>query len=152
MKDIKKILCAVDIYDFHTDSINSVKALAAALSATVTPVYVVADLPDYVGFTEPKAEVNSMEETLAKGAHKDFDAFMKKHFADSDAKGVLLKGKPAEELLAYIAKSKADMVIMVTHGRKGVERMLYGSVAERIVKYSPVPVLTLKMPAEASKQ
>jgi nucleotide-binding universal stress UspA family protein len=54
-----------------------------------------------------------------------------------------VQGDPAEEILKYIAQEKVDLVIMGTHGRKGLDRVLFGSVANEVVKKSPVPVLTI---------
>jgi nucleotide-binding universal stress UspA family protein len=60
------------------------------------------------------------------------------------AKAVLRRGAPAAEILAVIDEMHPDLVIMGTHGRKGLSRALLGSVAERIVRLSPVPVMTLR--------
>lgn len=62
------------------------------------------------------------------------------------AQGLLRSGVAWHEILNAIAGSKADLVIMGTHGRRGVTHALLGSVAERIVRLSPVPVLTVRAP------
>ncbi len=55
----------------------------------------------------------------------------------------MVQGDPAEEILKYIAAQKVDLVIMGTHGRKGLDRILFGSVATQVVQKSPAPVLTI---------
>lgn len=55
----------------------------------------------------------------------------------------ILFGDPAQEILRFIEAEIIGMVIMGTHGRKGLEHVLFGSVAENVVKMSPVPVLTI---------
>ncbi len=149
MKSIKNILCAVDIYDYQPALLDMAKTIAAATGACITPVYVVASLTEYVAFTEPKATVDSMTASMTSGARKDFDAFIKEHFSGENVRGVLLSGKPAEEILAYVEKTRPDMVITATHGRKGMQRIFYGSVAERIIKFSTAPVLTVNMGGRA---
>jgi nucleotide-binding universal stress UspA family protein len=57
-----------------------------------------------------------------------------------------LFGNVAAELIAAIEKSGADLVVMGTHGRTGLTHLLLGSTAERIVRTSPVPVLTVRKP------
>jgi nucleotide-binding universal stress UspA family protein len=57
---------------------------------------------------------------------------------------LLLQGDADTEILAAIDKLKADLVVMGTHGRKGVSRLFLGSVAARLVRESPVPVLTVR--------
>jgi len=54
------------------------------------------------------------------------------------------EGNPHEEILDYISKHGIDMVIMGTHGRTGLDRAVMGSVAERVVRRSPAPVLTVR--------
>jgi nucleotide-binding universal stress UspA family protein len=60
-----------------------------------------------------------------------------------EARAVLRRGAPWREILAAIEEASPDLVVMGTHGRKGVERFVLGSVAEKIVRTSPVPVLTV---------
>ncbi|PSQ08250.1 stress response protein [Halobacteriales archaeon QS_5_70_15] len=57
----------------------------------------------------------------------------------------MLQGGPAREIAAYAERSGADLVVMGTHGRGGINRLLLGSVAERVVRSSPVPVLTVRV-------
>jgi nucleotide-binding universal stress UspA family protein len=57
----------------------------------------------------------------------------------------LLEGGPSREITAYAERSGADLVVMGTHGRGGIDRILLGSVAERVVRSSPVPVLTVRV-------
>jgi nucleotide-binding universal stress UspA family protein len=59
-------------------------------------------------------------------------------------KGVLKVGIPWQEILEVVNETQADLVVMGTHGRRGVTHALLGSVAERIVRMSPVPVLTVR--------
>ena len=57
----------------------------------------------------------------------------------------LIEGSPAREITAYAADHPADVIVMGTHGRSGMDRLLLGSVAERVVRSSPVPVLTVRV-------
>ena len=71
--------------------------------------------------------------------------------AASDGLGVkhvtdVKHGHSVDEILRVIDEYKPDLVVMATHGRTGVKHMLLGSVAEKIVRLSPVPVLTVRAP------
>jgi nucleotide-binding universal stress UspA family protein len=55
-------------------------------------------------------------------------------------------GKPAEEIVNFANKSKVDLIIMASHGRSGVSRWAYGSVAEKVLRSSCIPVLLVKVP------
>ncbi|MDG5775108.1 universal stress protein [Haloarculaceae archaeon H-GB2-1] len=56
----------------------------------------------------------------------------------------IVEGNPHEEILEYVSEHDIDMVVMGTHGRTGIDRVVMGSVAERVVRRSPVPVLTVR--------
>lgn len=60
----------------------------------------------------------------------------------------LVEGSPAQEIIAAAEDQACDLVVMGTHGRSGVDRFLLGSVAERVVRSSPVPVMTVRVEAD----
>lgn len=59
-------------------------------------------------------------------------------------------GTPATELIALAGAEKADLIAMTTHGRSGVRRLLFGSVAEQVLRGASVPVLLFRMPGDAT--
>ncbi len=59
----------------------------------------------------------------------------------------LLAGDPADAIIRLAETEGADMIVMGTHGRRGLTRLLMGSVAEAVVRAAPCPVLTVKQPA-----
>jgi nucleotide-binding universal stress UspA family protein len=62
---------------------------------------------------------------------------------DVTAESVVVEGVPHEAIVEYAAETDADAVVMGTHGRTGLDHYLVGSVAEKVVRTSPVPVLTV---------
>ena len=64
----------------------------------------------------------------------------------------LLEGSPAREIVRYADEHDCDLVVMGTHGRGGINRLLLGSVAEQVVRTSPVPVLTVRVGDEESTE
>src|SRR5262249_33247405 len=64
----------------------------------------------------------------------------------------LAEGDAAAEILRVARETNCDLVVMGTHGRKGLGRLLMGSVAEQVVRKAPCPVLTLKTPFEAEPE
>jgi nucleotide-binding universal stress UspA family protein len=60
-----------------------------------------------------------------------------------NAKPVLVSGYAAEEILNYSKNNKVDLIIMSTHGRSGIKRWIMGSVANRVLGHSSIPVLTI---------
>jgi nucleotide-binding universal stress UspA family protein len=64
--------------------------------------------------------------------------------ACAETTGLVKLGRAADEILAAAAEIHADLVVMGTHGRRGLAHAVMGSVAERVVRASPVPVLTVR--------
>ena len=62
----------------------------------------------------------------------------------------LLAGDPAEAIIRLAQTEDVDMIVMGTHGRRGLTRLLMGSVAEAVVRAAPCPVLTVKQPAHVA--
>ena len=60
------------------------------------------------------------------------------------AKTAIVQGKPADTILDYAIDNQVDLIIMCTHGRSGVSRWTFGSVADRVIRYSTVPVLIVR--------
>ncbi|QVL32425.1 universal stress protein [Telmatocola sphagniphila] len=63
---------------------------------------------------------------------------------------VLLEGDPADEIVRYATEANMNMLVIGTHGRSGVDRLMMGSVAERILRDSPCSVLVVKLPKGVS--
>lgn len=53
-------------------------------------------------------------------------------------------GRPAEQIIEYAEKNKVDVILMATHGRSGISRWAYGSVADKVLRSSPVPVMVIR--------
>ena len=60
----------------------------------------------------------------------------------------LIEGSPAREIVDFATEEDCDLIVMGTHGRGGIDRLLLGSVAERVVRGSPIPVLTVRVREE----
>ncbi len=150
MPEIKKILCAVDLSEHSKMVASYATSLAQATGASITVVYTAPSLSQYVGFHVPPNTIENFVGEIVSGAEKSMDAFIAENFPGVEAKGQILVGYAAEEILNRAEEEKADMVIMGTHGRKGIDRILFGSVAEKVVKNAKQPVLTIrpKAPAE----
>ena len=87
------------------------------------------------------AQLREMEAT-ARRLLDDTAASMKKTGADVES--ILLSGNPSAEIVKFAKEETIDLIVMATHGRSGVEHLLMGSVAEKILRKSPCPVMTVK--------
>lgn len=144
MKEIKKILCAVDLSEHSRSVAEYATTLAKATGAGVIVVYTAPSLSQYVGFHVPPNTIENFVGEIVTGAEKSMESFVAENFPGVDAKGQVLIGYAAEEILNRAEDEKVDMIVMGTHGRKGIDRILFGSVAEKVVKNAKQPVLTIR--------
>lgn len=144
MKEIKKILCAVDLSEHSRAVAEYATTLAKAMGASVVVVYTAPSLSQYVGFHVPPNTIENFVGEIVTGAEKSMESFVTENFPDVDAQGQVLIGYAAEEIINRADDEQVDLIIMGTHGRKGIDRILFGSVAEKVVKNARQPVLTIR--------
>ena len=144
MKEIKKILCAVDLSEHSKQVAEYAATLAKNLHASVLVVYTAPSLSQYVGFHVPPNTIENFVGEIVTGAEQSMQNFVAENFEGLEAKGQVLIGYAAEEILNRAKEENADMIVMGTHGRKGIDRILFGSVAEKVVKNARIPVLTVR--------
>lgn len=121
--------------------------LAAAHDATIHALYVV----NTASFASIPTE--SSVEGVSDMLEREGDAALEAVEEAAVERGVpvervQLDGSPAREIVRYAERSDCDLVVMGTHGRGGIDRLLLGSVAERVVRSSTVPVLTVRVDDE----
>ena len=83
--------------------------------------------------------------TLEREGEQALEAVERLADDDVDIVRTITEGDPAREIVRYAREHDVDQVIMGTHGRGGIDRLLLGSVAERVVRTAPVPVTTVKL-------
>ena len=106
-------------------------------------------LVDYAWDTESGAlRIADLVEHLQQDARKRFTRVVARHGSGSGRiVNATTNGQVIPAILDYIRKHRIDLVVMGTHGRSAVERALVGSVADRLVRRSPVPVVVVPLPA-----
>jgi len=144
MVEIRTILVPVDFSEVAPILAKWAKGFAKQLNAKIILTYVLEDLSTYEGIFVDLKTLTELENTLYEGAKKSMEDFLKEHFSDfPNVEPVLEKGDAVETILRVAQEKGADLIVIGTHGRKGLDRILFGSVAEGVVKNSPIPVVTL---------
>jgi nucleotide-binding universal stress UspA family protein len=142
-----RILVPVD-YSVHSlKAVGYAAELAQRLNANLDIVHVW-DRPTYISdaiLVGHGAEQRSLAEMIRENAKKDMDDFLSKVELATGvtATNRLLSGDPATVILKELDQQKYDLVVIGTHGRGGLAHLLLGSVAEKLVRHSKVPVLTV---------
>ena len=138
----KKIMAPLDGSEFSECSLVHVKALACGCQVPEVVLLSVVEqgLGVYVpSDIEKKAQAESTDylSKLADGLRND----LKKYGVA--VKTAVVLGNPAETILDYTDENQVDLIIMSTHGSSGVSRWLLGSVTDKVVRHSPVPVFVI---------
>jgi nucleotide-binding universal stress UspA family protein len=142
MKEIKKILFPVDFSEVSKKIVPYVETMAEKFNAEIHVLFVARILDYFVSIYVPHSSINTFEEEILKGGKKSMEQFIHEHFPDSRKTiAEVVLGDASERILEYVKSNKIDLLIMGTHGRKGLDKVLFGSVADRVSKLSSAPVL-----------
>ncbi len=144
MFSVKKILCALDFSETSPAVASYALGLAKCTGAQLLVLYVAPSLNQYVGFHVPPTSIENFVGEIVSGAEKTMETFLQENFPGTAVSGKVATGYAAEEILTLAEKEGADMIVMGTHGRTGIDRILFGSVAEKVVKSAKCPVLTIR--------
>lgn len=144
MSMFTKILCPVDFSETSPSVAQAAREIALKFDAEVFVVYVAPSMIQYEIFDLPAASLPQLVGDIVSGAEKTMAEFVDKHFPDVRATGKVISGDAAGSIVNLSQSEKADLIIMGTHGRQGLNRLLFGSVAEKVVKTSPIPVMTIR--------
>lgn len=97
----------------------------------------VADLVDQARFADGRRSTDAARELVDKVGDSAREAGI-------EVDGEVRDGTPQEEILAYVEEAGIDLVVMGTHGKQGLARVLLGSTSEEVLRRCPVPVLTVR--------
>jgi len=144
MEGINKIIVPVDLSDNSHKIVPYVIAMAKAFNAKVHLLFVVHVIQNNNNMFVPTMAISGFETEIVEDGKRRLDQFSKEFFEGLCVYHTKVKpGVPSEEIIKEIKSEDGDLVIIGTHGRKGFNRILFGSVAEYVVKKSPVPVMTI---------
>jgi nucleotide-binding universal stress UspA family protein len=145
----ERILVATDGSTLSKKATRSAITLASALGARLVALYVAPRYPTSYwegGFSMSPAETGRIEKQWADQGQAVVDAVVQ----SADAAGVAARGfvtrsdLVAEAVISAARKHKCDLIVMASHGRKGLKRVLLGSETQHVLTHSTVPVLVLR--------
>jgi universal stress protein A len=139
---LKKILVPVDFSEPSRKALHYAISLAKPFKAEILLVHVVESVlppPDAV-----IVESAALAAALNEEAAKRLSEWRKKAASQAKVQEVLLTGTPYREIVDTAGQSKTDLIVLGTHGRTGLTRLLIGSTAERVMHQAPCPVLVVR--------
>jgi nucleotide-binding universal stress UspA family protein len=144
--NIQRILVPTDFSEPSDEALNYAKGLAEGFGASIHLLHVLEDLAAHAWTTEVYvAALPGVHEEMERQARERLEQQLTpEERAKYRAEVVLRMGSPFVEIVRYAREQKADLVVIGTHGRGAIAHMLLGSVAERVVRKAPCPVLTVR--------
>ena len=143
MKPFQCILVATDFGEASERALAGAIDLARRFDAKLSVVHCF-EVPSYAYAGMYGSSVDLLT-PIREGAERQLQELMARVRQQvPSATGTLRTGVAYDEILGIAKRDHADLIVLGTHGRQGVSRMLLGSVAEKVVRLSPVPVLTVR--------
>jgi nucleotide-binding universal stress UspA family protein len=149
MMTLKRVLVPTDFGEAAGTALSYGRALAHAFGATLHVLHVTQDM------FAPSLGVEMANGPAILDLQREVDAFARKELerlVGSEGGGpptkllILTSNAPAGLIVQYAKNQQIDLIVMGTHGRQAIEHFLMGSVAEKVVRTAPCPVLTVRNP------
>ena len=142
----KTILFATDFSEGSDFAFKAALSMAGKYDSKLIVIHVINEPVDLRSFYVPHISFDKLEEEIEQGAEKLMEKFCRTHMQDfNNFETYVLPGIPYDEIIKKAESHNADLIIMGTHGRTGLDHVLFGSTAEKVVRKSPIPVMTIRI-------
>ena len=145
MEKIKKILLPTDFSEGSEAVVSYVLSLAGKYDAHIDILHIIHEFGDMTDFYVPHISYDVMEKEMEDAARNNMENFCRENI-EGKAKFEIhtRKGTPFLEIIQAARDLNSDLIVMGTHGRTGIDHILFGSTAEKVVRKSPIPVMTVR--------
>ena len=144
---IKKVLVPIDFSDYSKSALRYAVNFAKSFSAEIILIYVVEPIIYPPDFSMGQIAMPTINTDWDNRAKEELDKLAKsENIGNGKVKTIIKTGKPFAEIIETAKEEDIDLIIIATHGHSGVEYILFGSTAEKVVRKAPCPVLTLREP------
>ena len=146
---IKRVLVPIDFSDYSKSSLKYAVNFVKQLNAELFLIYVVEPVIYPPDFSLGQIAIPTVDLEMDKRAIEELNKLAQKEIpSDLKVKTIVKTGKPFIEIIETAAEENIDLIIIATHGHTGVEHILFGSTAEKVVRKAPCPVLTIREPVK----
>jgi len=147
--EIKKVLVPIDFSDYSKNSLRYAVNFAKQFNAEIYLIYVLEPVIYPPDFSMGQIAIPSINAEWDERAREELENLAKTEIPEGvNVKTILKNGKPFLEIIDTASEENIDLIIIATHGHSGVEHILFGSTAEKVVRKAPCPVLTLREPVK----
>ena len=150
MLPLTKILWPTDFSKASYEALRTADELALHFSAELILVHAIPPVPLIPAYDTPAGVVGASYLKEIEGTAKEsLDKVARERVsAEITSRQVVVLGNPADEIVTTADEVKADLIVIATHGLTGWRRFLFGSVAEKVIRMAPCPVLSIQVPPE----
>jgi nucleotide-binding universal stress UspA family protein len=142
---VKRILYPTDFTEGSQVACPLVADLVRRYGAKLYVVHVLYDIAKATGWYVPHVSTDELYRELQEGAMKQLERCVIEDLRGyKDIQYEVLRGSPTEEILRYAKEQDIDLIVMGTHGRKGLDKVLFGSTAAKVVREAPCSVLVVR--------
>jgi len=147
--NVERIVCPVDFSEYSGRAYDYAYSLARHYGAKLFVEHVVQPLQAaYPYYPFPEAALEDTWSHVCTQAEKGLQELVKTHSRNGlQPECVIQQGFPWESILSFAEEKSADLIVMGTHGRRGLDRLTMGSVTERVLRKARCPVLAVRKPA-----
>ena len=149
MIQFSRILYPTDFSDQSLHALEYATGLAETYNAEIHCLHVVDEAYQYwMSMGPDSVPVGPVLDDVVTGSQEQMNRFLAKHLADVSfpVSSSVVLGRPFMEIIGKARELPADVIVLSTHGRTGLSHILLGSVAEKVVRKAPCPVLTIRHP------
>lgn len=152
MIPFKKIVCPTDFSEPSYEGVKAANELAVHFSAELILVNVVSPVPPiaFPGVAQGFDVAQYQKEMLSSSKRSLSDVIKNFISGDVELRTVVIEGPAADQIVTLADSEKADAIVIATHGLTGWRRFIFGSVAEKVMRLSPCPVITIPAPREGN--
>ena len=149
---VEKILFPTDFSEGSFHALPYAVDLAGHYNAKLYIIHILYDIARATESHIPHVSMDELYKEMSIWAEKEMQ-----RCCIEEIRGIpgvekkVLRGIPYEEIIRFAADEKIDMIVMGTYGRVGLERFIFGSTAERVVRRAPCPVMTVRIPKHRGK-
>lgn len=144
-KVLKRILIPTDFSKLSLEALEYTLRIFELDDIQIHLLHVIDKSKSKKSNKKKKVPTKKLTESKETEAMKKLDGIIEKYFEkDKNIEKSIWRGDPYREIVKYAQAKNIDLIIISTHGRTGISHILMGSVAEKVVRYSPIPVLTVK--------
>ena len=146
MKRFKHILVATDLSPESFSAVQYAAHLAEGQAAKLTILHVPQTTTLLFTDFAPPVDLLSLDRSIETAAREKLEGWISRHMKSKSVRVVIRAGITHEEICKAASEAGANLIVMATHGRRGLGHVILGSVTERVLREAPCPVLVVRPP------